>query len=98
MEEIRKLLHKLQFDYYEHGSRMDTIVPDSDIKNILELIEQKIKEAKIIKANDYLIELSNEQYEVVTEDELNKIYDSADEFDGFTGIRVVGKIKTLGEK
>jgi len=47
MEDIKKELHKLQFDYYEHGSRMDTIVPDSDIKNILELIEQKIKEAKI---------------------------------------------------
>ena len=59
---------------------------------------QQIKQVKIINADDYLIELADEKYETVSEVELNKIYDSADEFDGFTGVRVVGKIKTLGEK
>ena len=51
-----------------------------------------------INADDYLIELSDEEYQVITEAELKEIEDSAYEFDGFTGIRVVGKIKTLGEK
>ena len=39
MEELKNLLHKLQFDYYEHGANMHTIVPDSDIKPILEYIK-----------------------------------------------------------
>ena len=39
MEELTKLLHKLQFDYYQHGSRTDTIALDDDIKPILEYIK-----------------------------------------------------------
>ena len=50
-----------------------------------------------INADDYLIELADEEYQAITETELQEIYDSAEKYDGFTGIRLVGKIKELGK-
>ena len=50
-----------------------------------------------INADDYLIELADEEYQAISGAELQEIYDSAEESDGFTGIRLVGKIKELGK-
>lgn len=40
-----------------------------------------------------LIEEADEHLKLITEKELKEIEDSAEEFDGFTGIRVVGRLK-----
>ena len=49
-----------------------------------------------INADDYLIELTDEEYQAISRTELQEIYDSAEKYDGFTGIMLVGKIKELG--
>ena len=50
-----------------------------------------------IEEKQYLIELSDNEYKVITEKELIDIEKSAIEFDGFTGIRVVGNISELNK-
>ena len=44
-----------------------------------------------------LIEEADEHLRLITEEELKKIEDSAEEFDRFTGIRVVGKLQDNAE-
>lgn len=43
-------------------------------------------------APKFLIELSDNEYSIVTKQELQAIEDSANAFDGITGMRVVAKI------
>mgnify|MGYP000903399101 CR=1 FL=1 len=38
MKEVRKLITDLAFNYYEHGSKLDTIIPEADIDPIIKYI------------------------------------------------------------
>ena len=45
----------------------------------------------------YLIELSDEEYQVVSEKSLERIEDSAEQFDGFTGVTVHCEMRDFPE-
>ncbi len=48
-----------------------------------------------MEENKYLIELSDYEYKVITEEELQEAKDSAEEFDGFLGFYVIGTINDI---
>ncbi len=48
-----------------------------------------------MEENKYLIELSDYEYKVITEEELQEAKDSAEKFDGFLGFYVIGTINDI---
>ena len=57
-----------------------------------------MEELKIFDGYDYLIEVADEQFIIVSFDEVEKMEEESIEYDGFTGFRIVGALRTLGEK
>lgn len=57
-----------------------------------------MEEIKTFDGYDYLIEVADELFIIVSLDELEKMEQDAIEYDGFTGFRIVGTLRTLGEK
>jgi hypothetical protein len=49
-DELKKMLHKLQLDYYEHGVSLHTIVPYEDIKPIIDKVHSLLKDQREICA------------------------------------------------
>ena len=87
-ENIRKALS----DYYLGATNFEV----EELKNIhgecgpLEAIEIDNNNNKNI-----LVEFADEQLKLISEKELEEIEQSAEEFDGFTGMRVVGRLGKL---
>lgn len=65
MKEVRKLITDLAFNYYEHGSKLDTIIPEADIDPIIKYIgdnfvsrvELPAKPANGVSREDKIMEL-----------------------------------------
>lgn len=70
MEELKKMLTELVYNYYEHGVNTHTIMPDDDIKPILEHIRKHFVplELLIIEANCGNCKHFQSYYEAYDED------------------------------
>ena len=54
-----------------------------------------MEELKIFDGYDYLIEVADEQFIIVSFDELEKMEEESIEYDGFTGFRIVGALRNI---
>ncbi|MCB0743465.1 MAG: hypothetical protein KDC67_06145 [Ignavibacteriae bacterium] len=73
------------------------------IKQLIELEETKPSSPELIAQENnnnknILVEFTDEQLKLITQAELEEIEQSAEEFDGFTGMRVVGRLEKLVTK
>jgi len=71
MEELKKMLTGLLYDYYEHGANTHTIIPDADVKPILEYIRRNFVplELLVIGANCGNCKHFQSYYDAYDEDE-----------------------------
>ena len=86
-----KVIEKLE-KYTEQGSYDVGVIHRCDFINLAEEIVKLFAIPDVSGSSLFVIELSDEYLQIVTKDELDKMYEDAMEFDGFLGYTVKGRL------